>query len=246
MPGDVDIAAIAALFADPTRVSVLMSLSDGRALPAGELAGRARVTFSAMSMHLAKLVEYRFLDVKKQGRHRYYRIANPGVIEALELLAPLAPTLPVRSLREAEVGKALHKARMCYKHLAGTLAVALTQSLVEKQILEEAGDDYVLSEFGVDWLRDFGMDTSLFKKQKHFTVPSHIDWSERYQHISGTFGMAFAGHLLELGWIVRAPNSRAVWVTEVGREKLLEVFGICLDEKTPQRISAREVSYASG
>jgi DNA-binding transcriptional ArsR family regulator len=245
MPGDVDIAAIAALFADPARVSVLMSLSDGRALPSGELAQRARVTFSTMSMHLAKLVEYGLLIVRKQGRHRYYRIANPSVVEALEVLAPLAPTLPVHSLRESEVGNALHKARMCYKHLAGELGVALSRSLVEKQVLEEAGDDYILTEAGIDWLRDFGMDMAVFRKQKYHTVSSHIDWSERIHHIAGTFGMAFAGHLLELGWIMRVPTSRAIRVTEVGREKLPEVFGVCLDEEMPRRILARKMSYAS-
>jgi hypothetical protein len=36
MPGDANVAAIAGVLADPTRVGILMVLLDGRALPAGD------------------------------------------------------------------------------------------------------------------------------------------------------------------------------------------------------------------
>src|SRR6266700_4898502 len=117
MHGDVNIVPIAALLADSTRVNMLMALSDGRALPAGELARRARVTSSTASNHLAKLVESNLLVVEQQGRNRYFRIANPVVVQALETLAPLAPPASVHSLREAETSKAIRIARMCYHHL---------------------------------------------------------------------------------------------------------------------------------
>ncbi len=233
MSGDVNIAAIASLLADPTRVSVLMALSDGRALPAGELARRARVASSTVSMHLSKLVESGLLEVKNQGRHRYFRIANPAIIEALEVLAPLAPTLPVRSLREADIGNALRQARMCYKHVAGALGVALSQALMEKQILEEAGDGYLLTEEGGNWLCEFGVDASVLQKQKHLVVPAHIDWSERCHHVAGTLGMALTSRLLELEWITRIPSSRAIRVTESGCQGLSEVFGICMKGEMP-------------
>src|SRR5713226_2298193 len=103
MHGDVNIAPMAALLADPTRVSILVALSDGRALPAGELERRARVTSSTASNHLAKLVESNLLVAEQQGRNRYFRITNPAaVVQVLEVLAPLASPAPVRSLHEAE------------------------------------------------------------------------------------------------------------------------------------------------
>jgi DNA-binding transcriptional ArsR family regulator len=43
MLGEADIAAVAALLTDPTRVTILLTLSDGRAFPASELAKRAKV-----------------------------------------------------------------------------------------------------------------------------------------------------------------------------------------------------------
>src|SRR5437764_874571 len=135
MHGDVNIAPIAALLADPTRLNILMALSDGRALPAGELARRARVSSSTASNHLAKLVESNLLVAEQQGRHRYFRIAQPAVVQALEALAPLAPPATVHTLREAETSKAVRVARMCYHHLAGMLGVTLTQALVEQEVL---------------------------------------------------------------------------------------------------------------
>jgi DNA-binding transcriptional ArsR family regulator len=46
MPGDADIASVAALLADPGRCRVLAALGDGRALPASMLASEAGVAAS--------------------------------------------------------------------------------------------------------------------------------------------------------------------------------------------------------
>lgn len=93
------------MLADPTRASILLELSDGRALPAGELARRARVTSSTASAHLFKLVEAGLLTVERQGRHRYYHLANPAIVQALETLAALAIARPVHSLRESQIAE---------------------------------------------------------------------------------------------------------------------------------------------
>jgi DNA-binding transcriptional ArsR family regulator len=126
MPGDADIAAVATLLADPTRVGMLQALSDGRALPAGDLARHMRVSASTASNHLAKLVEHRMLAVEQQGRHRYFRLTDPDIVRMLEILAVYAPAAPIRSLRESEAARALRAARMCYNHLTGELGVALS------------------------------------------------------------------------------------------------------------------------
>jgi len=54
---------------------MLVSLMDGRALTAGELAGAAGVTPSSASGHLGRMLELGLLALERQGRHRYYRIA---------------------------------------------------------------------------------------------------------------------------------------------------------------------------
>lgn len=225
MHGDINIASVAALLADQTRVNMLIALSDGRALPAGELARRARVASSTASNHLTKLMESGLLVVEEQGRHRYFRIANPLVVQALETLAPLAPTVPVRSLREAESSKAIRSARMCYNHLAGILGVGLTQALVEREVLVALDEGYTVNEVGKQWLQRFDFDTKRFEKRGYIFIPHHIDWSERRRHIGGAFAAAFAQHLFALEWIKRSPSSRAVHITERGHEALSQQFG---------------------
>lgn len=64
------ISATAFLIADQSRVAMLMTLMDGRALPAGELARAAGVTAQTASSHLAKLLDGGLISVETEGRHR--------------------------------------------------------------------------------------------------------------------------------------------------------------------------------
>ena len=96
-------ARVAALIGEPARATMLLSLLDGRALPAGELAFSANVAPQTASGHLAKLVEGGLLSVETQGRHRYYRLAGPDVGTALEALGELAPSPRVRDHESEQV-----------------------------------------------------------------------------------------------------------------------------------------------
>jgi DNA-binding transcriptional ArsR family regulator len=157
MPATADIAAVAALLADPTRAVMLFALSDGRSLPAGELARQARVSPSTASHHLSALVVRQWLAIKQQGRHRYFRLADPGIAHVLETLAIVAPPAPVRSLSQSEAARALRAARMCYRNLAGALGVALARAMVGHALLEPAEDGYLLTSAGMVWLRHLGV-----------------------------------------------------------------------------------------
>lgn len=226
MPGDIDIASVAALLADETRTTMLIALSDGRAFTASELAKRARVAPSTASEHLSRLVASSLLVVEKQGRNRFYRLANDSIVEVMENLARLAPQRKIRTLSEAESAKAVHRARMCYNHLAGTLGVKLAEALVEKGILRVADTGYIMENEGIAWLEDFGIIDGMFKKRGPRLIPWHIDWSERKHHVAGNFGAAFANHLFELHWIERQPSSRSIRLTEQGQSEMEHVFGL--------------------
>jgi DNA-binding transcriptional ArsR family regulator len=134
--GDIDIAAVAALMADPSRAAVLIELTDGRALPPSELAEVAGVSRSTISEHLAKLGRAGFLTVEQGGRNRYFRLAGPEIATAVESLAALAPRFPVRSLKQSRCAAALGAARTCYGHLAGRLGVVIARRLFELDWLE--------------------------------------------------------------------------------------------------------------
>ena len=101
MQGDTDVAAVAGLMGEPARAKVLLALMSGRALAASTLATEAGVAPSTLSGHLGRLVDGGLITVETSGRHRYYRLANPQVAEAMEAVARIAPAQPVRSLRQA-------------------------------------------------------------------------------------------------------------------------------------------------
>src|SRR6516164_4420330 len=128
------LAEIAALFGDPSRAGIVTSLQDGRARPAGELARLAGVTPATASGHLARLVEGGVLRVEPRGRHRYYRIAGPGVADALETLGQLLS--PKVASPANGVPEPLAQARMCYDHVAGRLGVGITEALLERRLLQ--------------------------------------------------------------------------------------------------------------
>ncbi len=228
MQGDVNIVPIAALLADTTRANILFQLSDGRALTAGELARRIRVASSTMSAHLARLVEANWLRVETQGRHRYFSLADPAIVQALETLAVFAPPAAICSLRAAEEAKAVRQARTCYNHLAGTFGVALTDALLTKKILTASDEGYFVTEAGECWLDQFGLTPMLKKTHERLYAPHHIDWSERRHHLAGRLGAVLAQRLFDLDWIRRAPASRAVHITEQGKQEIVREFGLRL------------------
>ena len=212
--GEVDIAAAAALMADPSRAAVLMELTDGRALPPSELAEVAGVSRSTMSEHLAKLRKAGFLAVERGGRNRYYRLAGPEVATAVEALAALAPRSEVHSLRQANRAGALGAARTCYGHLAGQLGVGITDALVDRGLVEREGEVFLLTARGAEFLVDLGIE------KPPRAGKSCNDWSERRPHLAGKLGVALTKRLFELDWVRRTERRRAVEVTEVGKREL--------------------------
>src|SRR5262245_45533052 len=113
------IASIAALIGDPARANMLTALMDGRALTARELAEAGGIAPPTASGHLAKLVEASLLEVRSQGRHRYYRLSGNDVAETLEALMGLAQRTGAVPVRTGPRDAALREARLCYDHLAG-------------------------------------------------------------------------------------------------------------------------------
>jgi DNA-binding transcriptional ArsR family regulator len=224
--GDANIAAVAVLMSEPPRAAMLAALADGRALPAGELAYRAQVTAQTASTHLSKLVEGGLLVVEAHGRHRYYKLAHHRVAEALEALAVLAPPHRIRSLRASLEAERLRFARTCYDHLAGSLGVQLTQRLVEMQVLTITEQTSEVTQEGMTFLIQFGVNVGQVRQQHRAFTRLCLDWSERRSHLAGSVGAALAQRLLELEWIRRIPKNRAVLVTECGQEGLLKHFGL--------------------
>lgn len=213
MPGDADIAAVAGMLADRSRAAICQTLLDGRFRTAGELAQAARITPSTASEHLARLLAGGFVEVTRQGRHRYHRLAGADVAAALEALGALAPSMPVNSLRESSAGAALRVGRTCYDHLAGQLGVSVTEGLVRTGVLNS---DLAVQDVGP--LESVGI--VLPHGSRRPLVRPCIDWTERCYHVAGALPAALTTTCFERGWITRVGRGRAVRLTDAGRVEL--------------------------
>ncbi len=225
---DADISAVAALLAEPSRAAMLTALTDGRALAAGELARVGGVGAATASAHLARLLKGGLVTVVRQGRHRYYRLADAEVAEVMEALARISPRPAVRSLRQSTRARLLAEARTCYDHLAGRAGVELLGALVEGGHLVAVGDGYpgaapdayVVSAAGRVRLKELGVDVDAVRAGRRRFAPACLDWTERRPHLGGALGAAVTSALLEAGWLVRGAARRSITVTDAGRAGL--------------------------
>lgn len=226
------LAETAALVGDPARANMLLALMDGRALTATELAGAGGVTPQTASAHLARMTQAGLLTVERQGRHRYHRLASITIARMLECIMAVAatpPGFPGRRLRTGPKDRAMRRARTCYDHLAGQIAVAMADRMVERDHVELSPDGGVLTEMGAAFLNsigvDLGNDATRTKRKGRFCRPC-LDWSERRLHIAGTVGAAMLSAYFVNGWVRRVDGSRAVIVTPAGRLALDQAFAL--------------------
>lgn len=218
-----NIAAVAAMAADPTRAQMLSALMGGRALTAGELARAAWVTPQTCSGHLAKLTQAGFIEVAQQGRYRYYRLANLDVavlLEALQVVAAAQPRVVVTGPGDAD----LRRARACYDHLAGALGVALMDRLQAMGWVEWEATDLRLTSLGRRDVEKMGISMGSGGCRPH--CRACMDWSERRMHLSGKLGADLLQCFLERDWLRRRKESRALQITGHGRNALRELFGL--------------------
>jgi len=220
------IARIAALIGDRARADVLTALLADRALTATELADIAGVSKPTLSAHLAKLLDARLIAVEPQGRHRYFRLADPDVAQLLENLMGVAFRSGAVRLRGSPREPALRKARVCYDHLAGELGVLTFEGLQRQGAFTGLQPPHALqlTESGRDWFAALGVDTDALRTQRRCFCRPCLDWSERRQHLAGAVGSALLARVYALGWARRAKDSRVVQFTEPGEYAFRQLF----------------------
>jgi DNA-binding transcriptional ArsR family regulator len=223
-----DLAEIAALIGEPTRIVMLWSLLGGQARPASELAFYANVSAQNASAHLARLVEAGLLAVEARGRHRYYRLAGAEVAHVLEALAALAPSAREMAGLAPRQTPDLKYARTCYDHLAGRVAVEICAALKDKGYLSPAGADFEVTGKGEKLFHDLGLEISELRQQRRAFARQCQDWSERRPHLAGALGAALLEQMFRRGWIARVRSSRIVRMTAKGREDIYELLRLNL------------------
>ncbi|NOI24508.1 ArsR/SmtB family transcription factor [Vibrio mediterranei] len=219
---EANMAALAAAMSDVSRMKILCALMDGRAWTATELSAVADISPSTASSHLARLMKANVVTCLSQGRHRYFRLYSSDIASLLESMMNITfqPNNPARS----KIPKELLKARTCYDHLAGDVAVRLYNCLISNHWLESDGSDLTLQ--GKEKFLKLGITVDAKTKRKK-RCPC-LDWSERTFHLGGYLGASVLEFLENSDWIERVPGYREVIITPKGRQELKRHFSISI------------------
>lgn len=219
-----DIARIAALAGEPARANMLSALSSGKALTASELALEAGVTPQTASSHLAKLEAGGLIAQIKQGRHRYFRLADGDVAHMLETMMGVAARAGHLRTRPGPADPAMRKARICYDHLAGEMGVQMFDSLVARGLIRSKRNVIALSRNGELFAEGFGIALDPLRLSRRPLCKTCLDWSMRRAHLAGALGAAFLDRIQELGWARRDRHSRTLLFNARGERRFRELF----------------------
>jgi hypothetical protein len=163
---------------------------------------------------------------------------SPLVARMLESIKAVAAIeVPPRYKPRSAQDDALRFARTCYDHLAGQLGVAIADALVANGhiVLTEEGGE--VTNTGSRFLTAFGADLTLKSRSRRIFCRPCLDWSERRYHVAGLVGSEIWRRCLELDWLIRRRDMRAVRVTSAGRTGLYETFGLNLNHDDHARLA---------
>jgi DNA-binding transcriptional ArsR family regulator len=225
----VELAAVASSLSDSGRAAILLSLLDGRARTASELAFVAGVSPQTASAHLARLVDTKLVSVARQGRHRYHRLAGPEAVAALEALAVIAATPPRRHRIPGPRDRLLRDGRTCYDHFAGRLGVAIADALLATDAIVERDGHFDITAEGERRLAMLEVDVPALRRGSRPLCRCCIDWSERRPHLAGAIGAQITTNALQSGWAQRLGDTRGVRITPIGRTRFRNAIGLDLD-----------------
>lgn len=219
-----DISQIGALIGDPARANMLTALMGGQALTATELAGAAGITLQTASSHLSKLEGGGLVVQRKQGRHRYFALADDEVGLLLESIMGFAANRGLLRTRPGPKDPALRRARVCYNHLAGDFGVRMLDRMVADGDVTLDGDDAELTASGEARVAALGIDVPTLRAQRRPVCRTCLDWSERRSHLAGSLGEALLARFIADGWAKREKDSRAIRFTAEGERKFTALF----------------------
>jgi DNA-binding transcriptional ArsR family regulator len=223
-----EISYITSLIGDPVRTNILWNLLDNKAYTATELAICANTSAQNISMHLSKLVQADLLSVETQGRHKYYSFSKPEVAYAVEAISNLIPHEKHTNIISNKDNSPIKHCRTCYDHLAGRIGVLITESIVQQNLIEIKGPDFLVTRKGIIFFSKLEINTEELKKQRRIFAKRCLDWSERKHHLAGSLGAALLDKMLSLDWLRETRNSRAITITSKGRQQLYEKLKVAV------------------
>ncbi len=216
------VSQVAKLLSDPSRNIMLNALMQGKALTATELATHADITAQTASSHLAKFVKHQLIVMHKQGRHRYFQLAGRHVAEMLESMANFSSQ--ISDINTGPTDPGMRNARVCYDHLAGTLAVQLLDALQHNALIENNDSGINLSNKGMHFFTQRGANLEELVKKRRPLCRNCLDWSERRFHLAGALGKWIFDDLIQRRWAQPHLDSRALRFSNSGLNAFFQTY----------------------
>lgn len=215
---------------DASRTRMLCELMEGRSFTNKELASAAGITAQTATAHLRMLQNAGLVVAEKRGRCVFHRLANAEVAHVLEQLASIAPSDHLIRAQRRKAGD-IAQLRSCYDHLAGPLAVAMTDRLLERGLLVEADGgfrvtaDETWGKLGVTLPQGAKGGQTAAERRQPFARPC-MDWTERRLHVSGPLGRQILAHAFDRGWVARNRYKRGLQLTGLGARAFEGILGL--------------------
>ena len=126
---------------------------------------------------------------------------------------------------------ALRKARVCYDHLAGELAVSAYDAFVERGFMRpgidaDCGDSLALTQKGSHFFVSIGIDVGLFGTSRRPVCRPCLDWSVRRHHLAGSLGKALLEYCYRRRWAKRVVGSRIVKFSRAGEHSFHKTLSL--------------------
>ncbi|QII28582.1 winged helix-turn-helix transcriptional regulator [Stenotrophomonas maltophilia] len=222
---------VGTLVGDHARAAMLLTLMDGRAHTASELAGVAGIAPQTASSHLRRLLDGGILVVAVQGRHRYHRLASTEVADMLEGILRFSDQRLPLSPRTERVDAGFRRARSCYRHLAGEYAVAISDHLLSTGAITAATGHWQMTTDGAAVLRGVGEPLAELIARSPQVKPERycrgcLDCTERRPHMAGMVGEALLESFLQNRWLRSLEGRRELQVTPAGQTAFRRLFDV--------------------
>jgi DNA-binding transcriptional ArsR family regulator len=214
-------AALARELTDPVRLVVLQLLANEGPHTAARLAEALRISAPRLGNHLGRLREAGLVTVEHTGRHAVYRLADPDLIDVLNVLLRFAGGVDGGSRRPLPSAPT-DIARTCYDHIAGLLGVRLFATLAERGALAHPDGRTDELALGTDLtaLTELGIDPGTLGGNRRKPAVACLDRTYRLPHVGGRLGQAILDALLRDGSVRRTPDDRTLAVTPAGVRRL--------------------------
>ena len=202
---EADLAAVAALIADPSRAAMLNALFGGEPVTAGELARRAGIAPSTATGHLRAARGGRARRERpRDGRTRRVRLAGPEVARRARGAGRDRPAgAPARLQATGST------ARRCAARAPATTTSRASPASrwptrsSRAACWSPARAAFAITARGEDELAAFGLDVPAIHGARRATARACLDWSERRPHVAGALGAALLDELLRRRWLRR-------------------------------------------